>query len=91
MERFSHPAPPNCTGGPAVRVYQDVSRVALLALVTFAIVMCYGGGYGITPGFAADYFGPQNVGPIFRAHASALGIRGGVWSSTVRVSAPNHG
>jgi MFS transporter, OFA family, oxalate/formate antiporter len=45
--------------------YQDLSRVALLALVTFVIVMCYGGGYGITPAFAADYFGPQNVGPIF--------------------------
>jgi MFS transporter, OFA family, oxalate/formate antiporter len=27
--------------------------------------MCYGGGYGITPAFAADYFGPKNVGPIF--------------------------
>jgi len=42
-------------------------------------VMCYGGGYGITPAFAADYFGPENVGPIFGlmllpwAFAAALG------------------
>jgi len=28
-------------------------------------VMCYGGAYGITPAFAADYFGPRDVGSIF--------------------------
>jgi OFA family oxalate/formate antiporter-like MFS transporter len=27
--------------------------------------MCYGGAYGITPAFAADYFGPRDVGSIF--------------------------
>jgi len=26
---------------------------------------CYGGAYGITPAFAADYFGPRHTGPIF--------------------------
>ena len=29
------------------------------------ILVCYGGAYGITPAFAADYFGPHHVGPIF--------------------------
>jgi OFA family oxalate/formate antiporter-like MFS transporter len=29
------------------------------------ILACYGGGYGVTPAFAADYFGSKNVGPIF--------------------------
>ena len=59
--------------------YQDIRSVALLAVATFVIVMCYGGGYGITPAFAADYFGPENVGPIFGlmllpwAFAAALG------------------
>jgi len=37
----------------------------LLVVATFVIVMCYGGGYGITPAFAADYFGSKNVGPIY--------------------------
>jgi len=46
-------------------LYQDTSRVALLALVRFVIVMCYGPGYQITPAVAADYCGPQRVGPIF--------------------------
>lgn len=45
--------------------YHDITSVLLLVTATFIIVMCYGGGYGITPAFAADYFGPRNVGPIF--------------------------
>ena len=46
-------------------VYHSISEVTLLTVITFIIVMCYGGGYGITPAFAADEFGPGNVGPIF--------------------------
>ena len=45
--------------------YHYISSPVLLTVVTFVIVMCYGGGYGITPAFAADYFGPRHVGPIF--------------------------
>jgi OFA family oxalate/formate antiporter-like MFS transporter len=45
--------------------YHSVSSLALLVVFTFILVMCYGGGYGITPAFTADYFGPQSVGPIF--------------------------
>jgi len=37
----------------------------LLLIVSFTILVCYGGGYGITPAFAADYFGARNVGPIY--------------------------
>jgi OFA family oxalate/formate antiporter-like MFS transporter len=36
-----------------------------LGIITFILVMCYGGAYGITPAFAADYFGPRDVGSIF--------------------------
>jgi len=45
--------------------YHYIASPTLLTIVTFIIVMCYGGGYGITPAFAADYFGPRHVGPIF--------------------------
>ena len=45
--------------------YHYISSPTLLTIVTFIVVMCYGGGYGITPAFAADYFGPRHVGPIF--------------------------
>jgi MFS transporter, OFA family, oxalate/formate antiporter len=45
--------------------YRDIPSVLMLTIVTFVIVLCYGGAYGITPAFAADYFGAKNVGPIF--------------------------
>ena len=45
--------------------YHNLSSPTLLLSVTFIILVCYGGGYGITPAFAADYFGPRYVGPIF--------------------------
>ena len=46
-------------------IYHYIGSPTLLTIVTFVIVMCYGGGYGITPAFAADYFGPRHVGSIF--------------------------
>jgi OFA family oxalate/formate antiporter-like MFS transporter len=45
--------------------FHNITSATLLTVVTFIILMCYGGAYGITPAFAADYFGPRNVGPIF--------------------------
>jgi OFA family oxalate/formate antiporter-like MFS transporter len=45
--------------------YHGIHSLTLLAVVTFVLVMCYGGAYGITPAFAADYFGPRDVGSIF--------------------------
>jgi MFS transporter, OFA family, oxalate/formate antiporter len=45
--------------------FHDITSIAILAIVTFILVMCYGGAYGITPAFAADYFGPRDVGSIF--------------------------
>ena len=59
--------------------YHRISSITILAAATFILVMCYGAGYGVTPAFAADYFGPRNVGPIFGmmmlpwAFASAFG------------------
>jgi OFA family oxalate/formate antiporter-like MFS transporter len=45
--------------------FHSIASLTLMAIVTFILVMCYGGGYGITPAFAADYFGPSDVGSIF--------------------------
>ena len=45
--------------------FHNIASPALLLVTTFMIVLCYGGAYGITPAFAADYFGPRHVGPIF--------------------------
>ena len=45
-----------------------------LTLVAFAILMCYGGGFGTMPAFAADYFGSRNVGPIYGLMLTAWGF-----------------
>jgi OFA family oxalate/formate antiporter-like MFS transporter len=45
--------------------YHAIHSLPLLFAATFMVVMCYGGAYGITPAFAADYFGPRDVGSIF--------------------------
>jgi MFS transporter, OFA family, oxalate/formate antiporter len=42
-----------------------IATVSLMTIITFVILMCYGGGFGTMPAFAADYFGPKNVGPIY--------------------------
>jgi OFA family oxalate/formate antiporter-like MFS transporter len=43
----------------------SIATISLMTLVTFIVLMCYGGGFGTMPAFAADYFGPKNVGPIY--------------------------
>src|SRR5881227_3904211 len=43
----------------------NITTASLMTIVTFVILMCYGGGFGTMPAFAADYFGPKNVGPIY--------------------------
>jgi MFS transporter, OFA family, oxalate/formate antiporter len=45
--------------------YHSIDSLPLLTVATFVVAMCYGGAYGITPAFAADYFGPRDVGSIF--------------------------
>ncbi|MGA7792664.1 MAG: OFA family MFS transporter [Candidatus Acidiferrales bacterium] len=45
--------------------YNSIDSLPMLTLATFVVAMCYGGAYGITPAFAADYFGPREVGSIF--------------------------
>lgn len=45
--------------------YHSIGSLPLLTAATFVVAMCYGGAYGITPAFAADYFGPRHVGSIF--------------------------
>ncbi len=47
---------------------------AIVVLISFAILMCYGGGFGTLPAFAADYFGSKNVGPIYGLMLTAWGM-----------------
>jgi OFA family oxalate/formate antiporter-like MFS transporter len=51
----------------------NVSTVSLMTIVTFVILLCYGGGFGTMPAFTADYFGTKNVGPIYGLMLTAWG------------------
>lgn len=55
-------------------IMPNVSSATLLTVLTFVILMCYGGGFGTMPAFAADYFGSKNVGPIYGLMLTAWGF-----------------
>jgi MFS transporter, OFA family, oxalate/formate antiporter len=52
----------------------SLHSVASVTTVVFIILMCYGGGFGTMPAFAADYFGPTNVGSIYGLMLTAWGF-----------------
>jgi OFA family oxalate/formate antiporter-like MFS transporter len=52
----------------------SVATASLMMIAGFAALMCYGGGFGTMPAFAADYFGPKNVGPIYGLMLTAWGF-----------------
>jgi OFA family oxalate/formate antiporter-like MFS transporter len=52
----------------------DLSSAAWLTIIPFIILMCYGGGFGTMPAFAADYFGSANLGPIYGLMLTAWGF-----------------
>jgi OFA family oxalate/formate antiporter-like MFS transporter len=54
-------------------VLPATSSVAILTVLAFVVLMCYGGGFGTMPAFAADYFGSKNVGPIYGLMLTAWG------------------
>ena len=56
----------------------NVTMISLMIIVTFIVLMCYGGGFGTMPAFAADYFGSKNVGPIYGLMLTAWGTASAV-------------
>jgi OFA family oxalate/formate antiporter-like MFS transporter len=61
----------------------------LFAVLACAILLCYGGGFGTMPAFAADYFGSKNVGRIYGLMLtawSAGGVVGPLLISKIRDS-----
>jgi OFA family oxalate/formate antiporter-like MFS transporter len=53
--------------------FPGITSASILSVVSFIILMCYGGGFGTMPAFAADYFGSKNVGPIYGLMLTAWG------------------
>jgi len=55
-------------------VLPGLGSAAMLTLAAFAILSCFGGGFGTMPAAVTDYFGPGNVGPIYGLMLSAWGL-----------------
>jgi OFA family oxalate/formate antiporter-like MFS transporter len=55
-------------------VLPSLHSVTAVTVVAFLILLCYGGGFGTMPAFAADYFGPTNVGSIYGLILTAWGF-----------------
>jgi OFA family oxalate/formate antiporter-like MFS transporter len=54
-------------------ILPGTSSAAILTILSFIVLMCYGGGFGTMPAFTADYFGSKNVGPIYGLMLTAWG------------------
>ena len=53
-----------------------VDNFLLFAVLACAIILCYGGGFGTMPAFAADRFGVENVGSIYGLMLTAWSFGG---------------
>src|ERR1700730_6903223 len=71
----------------------NITTVSLMTILTFVVLMCYGGGFGTMPAFAADYFGPKNVGSIYGLVLTAWGFAsafGPLLIAHMRQTSPNY-
>ncbi|HEY0455867.1 MAG TPA: MFS transporter, partial [Verrucomicrobiae bacterium] len=48
----------------------------MLAGLMMVVGLCYGGGFGTMPAFAADYFGPKNAGKVYGLMLTAWSASG---------------
>ena len=57
-------------------ILPSISSFVLLLLPAAIIALCYGGGFGTMPAFAADFFGAKNAGTIYGAMLTAWSAGG---------------
>jgi OFA family oxalate/formate antiporter-like MFS transporter len=65
----------------------SVENFSVFVAVGFVVLLCYGGGFGTMPAFAADYFGAENVGSIYGLMLTAwsfAGVLGPMLIATLR-------
>jgi OFA family oxalate/formate antiporter-like MFS transporter len=58
----------------AFLLLSQVHQFAVLSLLAFVILLCYGGGFGTMPAFATDYFGAGQIGSIYGLMLTAWGF-----------------
>src|SRR4029078_10492118 len=59
-------------------VLPGIRRLPQFTALAIVILLCYGGGFGTMPAVTADYFGAENVAPIYGLMLTARGFAGGL-------------
>jgi len=54
----------------------SIHAFGTFTMLCCVILLCYGGGFGTMPAFAADYFGAEHVGSIYGLMLTAWGCAG---------------
>ncbi|HEU5383920.1 MAG TPA: OFA family MFS transporter [Ktedonobacteraceae bacterium] len=54
----------------------SINNFAILFIPASIVGLCYGGGFGTMPAFAADFFGPKNAGTIYGVMLTAWSAGG---------------
>lgn len=57
-------------------ILPSVGVFAVLFVLASIVGLCYGGGFGTMPAFAADFFGPKNAGTIYGVMLTAWSAGG---------------
>jgi MFS transporter, OFA family, oxalate/formate antiporter len=57
-------------------ILPSITNFIVLLVPVAIIALCYGGGFGTMPAFAADFFGPKNAGTIYGAMLTAWSAGG---------------
>ena len=63
---------------PLFLILPQVTNTAIFTAICCYILLCYGGGFGTMPSFAADTFGAKHIGSIYGPILFAWGIAGAV-------------
>jgi MFS transporter, OFA family, oxalate/formate antiporter len=58
----------------AFLLFAHIHEFAVLSILAFLILLCYGGGFGTMPAFATDYFGAGQIGSIYGLMLTAWGF-----------------
>ena len=57
-------------------IMTQATNFAFFSLLAVIVALCYGGGFGTMPSFAADYFGPKYSGFVYGTMLTAWGAGG---------------
>lgn len=57
-------------------VMTQARSFVFFSILAVIVALCYGGGFGTMPAFAADYFGPKYVGFVYGTMLTAWGFGG---------------